>query len=127
MTTATVSAARVTPGGEAKAVRRSGRGNRSRGFDRPRFLYVVCAVALLLLFVPVLVVLLYSLGWAPSLVVFHGFGTHWYGNTLGQPRHPRIPVGQRGDRAGHDGDLDGGGHDAGLRAAAREPAAHCSE
>ena len=66
MTTATVSAARDA-GGEAKAVRRSGRGNRSRGFDRPRFLYVVCAVALLLLFVPVLVVLLYSLVTPPRL------------------------------------------------------------
>jgi spermidine/putrescine transport system permease protein len=60
--------------------------SRRRGpheFDRPRFLWVVCGIGLLLLFVPVVVVLLYSFNSAKSLVVFHGFTTRWYGAAIG--------------------------------------------
>jgi ABC-type spermidine/putrescine transport system permease subunit II len=39
-------------------------------------------MALLLLFVPVIVVLLYSFNASPSLVVFHGFTLHWYSSAI---------------------------------------------
>jgi ABC-type spermidine/putrescine transport system permease subunit II len=54
------------------------RHRRPREFDRPRFLWLVCAFSLLLLFVPIVVVLLYSFNSGRSLVVFNGFSTHWY-------------------------------------------------
>ncbi len=61
---------------------RQRRRRRPREFDRPRFLWVVCAFALLLLFVPVVVVLLYSFNSAKSLVVFDSFSTHWYSEAI---------------------------------------------
>jgi ABC-type spermidine/putrescine transport system permease subunit II len=39
-------------------------------------------MALLLLFTPVFVVLLYSFNSNPSLVVFHGFTLHWYSSAI---------------------------------------------
>ena len=70
---------------KAGARTRSGRRRRPREFDRPRFLWVVCGFGLLLLFVPVVVVLLYSFNSAKSLVVFDSFSFHWYKEAVTNP------------------------------------------
>jgi ABC-type spermidine/putrescine transport system permease subunit II len=51
---------------------------RSRGFDRPRFLLLVVAGVLALMFTPLLIVILFSFNSSPSLVQFAGFSTRWY-------------------------------------------------
>ena len=51
---------------------------RRKGFDRPRFLWVVSLFTILLLIVPVGVVLLYSFNGINSLVRLSGFSTRWY-------------------------------------------------
>ncbi len=53
-------------------------GRRSRGFDRPRFLLLVVAGVLALMFTPLLIVILFSFNSSPSLVQFAGFSTRWY-------------------------------------------------
>ena len=50
----------------------------AEGFDRPRFLWVAVGAALLLMFVPLAVVILFSLNSTSSLVNFTGFSTRWY-------------------------------------------------
>lgn len=50
----------------------------AEGFDRPRFLWVAVAAAFLLMFVPLAVVILFSLNSSSSLVNFTGFSTRWY-------------------------------------------------
>jgi ABC-type spermidine/putrescine transport system permease subunit II len=49
-----------------------------RGFDRPRFLWVLYAFALLYLFVPILVVILFSFNSTRSLSSLDGLSTRWY-------------------------------------------------
>lgn len=78
MSTVTVSAHPDAADHAGAGRRISGRGRRPRDFDRPRFLWVVCGFSLLLLFLPVVVVLLYSFNSSRSLVVFHSFSAHWY-------------------------------------------------
>jgi spermidine/putrescine transport system permease protein len=51
---------------------------RRRGFDRPRFLWVLYVAMCLYLFVPILVVIVYSFNSANSLQVFEGLSFHWY-------------------------------------------------
>ena len=53
-------------------------GPQYEGFDRPRFLWVAVACALLLMFTPLAVVILFSLNSTSSLVNFTGFSTRWY-------------------------------------------------
>jgi ABC-type spermidine/putrescine transport system permease subunit II len=48
------------------------------GFDRPRFLWVVTALTLVFLYVPLAVVFGYSLNNSNSLTAFHGAGLRWY-------------------------------------------------
>jgi ABC-type spermidine/putrescine transport system permease subunit II len=53
-------------------------GPQYEGFDRPRFLWAAVAAALLLMFTPLVVVILFSLNSTSSLVNFTGFSTRWY-------------------------------------------------
>ena len=53
-------------------------GGRRHDFDRPRFLYVPMVLALLFLFIPSLVVLVYSFNSEKSLINFYGFSLQWY-------------------------------------------------
>lgn len=84
MSTATLPAKRGAAGSTGGRPE-SWRGRRPREFDRPRFLWAVCGFSLLLLFLPVAVVVLYSFNSAQSLVVFHSFSTHWYSAATGDP------------------------------------------
>ena len=51
---------------------------RRRPFDQPRFLWVLYVVMCLYLFVPILVVIVYSFNSGSSLQVFEGLSFHWY-------------------------------------------------
>jgi spermidine/putrescine transport system permease protein/putrescine transport system permease protein len=51
---------------------------RRRGFDRPRFLWALYVAICLYLFVPILVVIVYSFNSSRSLQVFGGLSTRWY-------------------------------------------------
>jgi ABC-type spermidine/putrescine transport system permease subunit II len=51
---------------------------RRKGFDRPRFLWVLYVAMCLYLFVPILVVIIYSFNSTNSLQVFGGLSTRWY-------------------------------------------------
>ena len=51
---------------------------RRTGFDRPRFLWVLYTAMCLYLFVPILVVIIYSFNSSKSLQVFSGFSFRWY-------------------------------------------------
>jgi spermidine/putrescine transport system permease protein/putrescine transport system permease protein len=51
---------------------------RRTGFDRPRFLWVLYAAICLYLFVPILIVIVYSFNSSKSLQVFSGFSFRWY-------------------------------------------------
>ena len=55
-----------------------GRLRRRRGFDRPRFLWVLYAAMCLYLFVPIVIVIVYSFNSSNSLQVFGGLSTRWY-------------------------------------------------
>ncbi len=55
----------------------SARRSRREG-DRPRFLYAVVGLVLLFLFVPIVVVILYSFNAINSLSNLHGFSLRWY-------------------------------------------------
>ena len=55
---------------------------RSKGFDRPRFLWVVVAAVMTLMFTPLAVVVLFSFNSSRSLVNFTGFSTQWYHQAL---------------------------------------------
>jgi spermidine/putrescine transport system permease protein/putrescine transport system permease protein len=54
------------------------RRKRRTGFDRPRFLWVLYAAICLYLFVPILVVIVYSFNSSRSLQVFSGVSFRWY-------------------------------------------------
>ncbi len=49
-----------------------------RGFDRPRFLWLLYGFALLYLFVPILVVIVFSFNSTRSLSSLDGLSTRWY-------------------------------------------------
>jgi hypothetical protein len=51
---------------------------RRKGFDRPRFLWVLYGAMCAYLFVPILVVMVYSFNSSNSLQVFGGLSTRWY-------------------------------------------------
>ena len=51
---------------------------RRKGFDRPRFLWALYVGICLYLFVPILVVIIYSFNSSKSLQVFGGLSTRWY-------------------------------------------------
>jgi spermidine/putrescine transport system permease protein len=51
---------------------------RRTGFDRPRFLWILYTAICLYLFVPILVVIIYSFNSARSLQVFGGLSFRWY-------------------------------------------------
>jgi spermidine/putrescine transport system permease protein len=52
--------------------------NRRKGFDRPRFLWALYVGMCLYLFVPILVVIVYSFNSSRSLQVFGGLSFRWY-------------------------------------------------
>jgi spermidine/putrescine transport system permease protein len=52
--------------------------NRRKGFDRPRFLWALYVGMCLYLFVPILVVVVYSFNSSRSLQVFGGLSFKWY-------------------------------------------------
>jgi spermidine/putrescine transport system permease protein len=56
----------------------SGSKRRRTGFDRPRFLWVLYTAVCIYLFVPILVVIIYSFNSSNSLQVFGGVSTRWY-------------------------------------------------
>ncbi len=58
---------------------------RSKGFDRPRFLWVTVVGVLAFMFTPLVVVVLFSLNSTKSLVNFTGFSTQWYHEALTSP------------------------------------------
>ncbi len=60
----------------AKPARRGGR--RRRDFDRPRFLRVFVALAYIFLFMPIVIVILFSFNAEKSLQNFSGFSLRWY-------------------------------------------------
>jgi spermidine/putrescine transport system permease protein len=51
---------------------------RRKAFDKPRFLWGLYGAMCLYLFVPILVVIVFSFNSARSLQVFHGFSFRWY-------------------------------------------------
>jgi len=51
---------------------------RRKGFDRPRFLWAMYVAMCLYLFVPILVVIVYSFNSGQSLQVFRGVSFRWY-------------------------------------------------
>jgi spermidine/putrescine transport system permease protein/putrescine transport system permease protein len=59
------------------AVTRQGR-RRRKGFDRPRFLWALYVAICLYLFVPIVVVIIYSFNSSKSLQVFSGLSFRWY-------------------------------------------------
>jgi spermidine/putrescine transport system permease protein/putrescine transport system permease protein len=59
---------------------------RRAGFDRPRFLWVLYAAVCLYLFVPILVVIVYSFNSARSLQVFGGLSFRWYREFWNDPQ-----------------------------------------
>jgi spermidine/putrescine transport system permease protein len=61
-------------------------GKRRTGFDRPRFLWVLYAAMCLYLFVPILVVIVYSFNSARSLQVFDGLSFRWYRTFWNDPQ-----------------------------------------
>src|SRR4029077_4472317 len=63
-------------GGPVSASRAAPR--RRKGFDRRRFLWALYVAVCLYLFVPILVVIVYSFNSGNSLQVFAGFSTRWY-------------------------------------------------
>ena len=56
--------------------------NQPADFDRPRFLWVVTGITLLVLFLPLVVVFVYSLNATDSLVSFDGVSLRWYQTLL---------------------------------------------
>ncbi|HEY8000388.1 MAG: ABC transporter permease [Vicinamibacteria bacterium] len=54
-------------------------------FDKPRFLRVFSFLVYLFLFVPILVVILFSFNTIKSLNVFHGWSLQWYQEFLDDP------------------------------------------
>ena len=54
------------------------RGRRTKGFDRPRTLWVVTGLVYAFLFAPILIVILFSFNSAKSLQTFEGFSLRWY-------------------------------------------------
>jgi ABC-type spermidine/putrescine transport system permease subunit II len=54
------------------------RRHRARGYDRPRFLWVVTGLVVAYLFAPIVVVLLFSFNDRKSLASFGGFSLRWY-------------------------------------------------
>jgi spermidine/putrescine transport system permease protein/putrescine transport system permease protein len=58
---------------------------RRRGFDRPRFLRIFTVLVYLFLFVPILVVILFSFNSIKSLQNFEGFSLQWYQEFLQDP------------------------------------------
>ena len=62
------------------------RAGRRRGFDRPRFLWVLYGAVCLYLFVPILVVIVYSFNSSRSLQVFSGVSTRWYREFWNDPQ-----------------------------------------
>ncbi|MGA7525416.1 MAG: ABC transporter permease [Acidobacteriaceae bacterium] len=55
------------------------------GFDRPRFLWVVTALTIVFLYVPLAVVFVYSLNNSNSLTAFHGVSLRWYRTLFADP------------------------------------------
>ena len=51
---------------------------RAKGFDRPRFLIALTLIVYLALFVPILVVVVFSFNTSRSLQQMNGLGLHWY-------------------------------------------------
>jgi ABC-type spermidine/putrescine transport system permease subunit II len=62
----------------ARPTPKVGSPRRSKGFDRPRWLYVVNAAVLLLMLAPLAVVVVFSFNSRRSLVLMGGFSTRWY-------------------------------------------------
>jgi ABC-type spermidine/putrescine transport system permease subunit II len=60
------------------AVTEAPKANRRKGFDRPRFLWALYVGMCLYLFVPILVVIVYSFNSSRSLQVFGGLSFRWY-------------------------------------------------
>ena len=58
---------------------------RRAGFDRPRFLWVLYGSMCLYLFVPILVVIVYSFNSGSSLQVFEGLSFRWYREAWNDP------------------------------------------
>jgi len=67
--------------------RRFGRRSRTRedAFDRPRFLKLYSGLVYLYLFIPIVVVVLFSFNSVKSLQSFQGFSTQWYSDFLNDP------------------------------------------
>ncbi len=68
-----------------RAASRARWASRRRGFDRPRFLLVLTALVFVYLFVPIVVVVLFSFNSEQSLAIFSGFSLRWYGQFFGDP------------------------------------------
>jgi len=62
----------------AKSFRR-----KDKGYDRPRFLYLVTALTVAYLFMPIVVVVVFSFNDRRSLAAFGGFSLRWYRELLG--------------------------------------------
>lgn len=81
MTTKADLAASGTRTPQSRSSSPAGSGSRRRrhpGFDRPRTLWVVTALTLFALYLPLGVVLVYSFNSVDSLVSFEGFSLRWY-------------------------------------------------
>lgn len=70
--------------GPRRLARRSAR-VREQGFDRPRFMRVYSFGVYLFLFIPIVVVILFSFNSVKSLQSFQGFSLQWYREFLSDP------------------------------------------
>ena len=76
----------ATTAAPAGAVK-EGRRKPPRDFDRPRFLRLYAVAIYLFLFVPIVVVVLFSFNSVKSLQSFQGFSLHWYDVFLSDPTY----------------------------------------
>jgi spermidine/putrescine transport system permease protein len=72
----------VASAGAITSARRSLR-RRRVGFDRPRFLWIVVGIVLLIQFAPVIVVAVFSFNSRKSVFAMGGFSLRWYRQALG--------------------------------------------
>ncbi len=74
--------ARAEPGGGAAATTGARRRKR-RGYDRPRFLYLITGLTVAYLFAPIMVVVVFSFNERRSLAAWGGFSLKWYRDLAG--------------------------------------------
>ena len=109
---------RLARGGDVSAAADAPPRRRRRGFDRPRFLWGLYVAMCLYLFVPILVVIIYSFNSANSLQVFDGLQLPLVPRVLERPGDQELARRELRDRGRDDGRRDGPRDAARVRARA---------